>query len=95
MRLNKLNPVIRGWGEYYKRARVRRLFHQLDGVGGASPVVAPSPTLALCRMANPSDATPACRAGADQPDFADSFSVSTAKGCVFVKAACGKTARAV
>jgi len=23
--------VIRGWGEYYKRARVRRLFHQLDG----------------------------------------------------------------
>ena len=27
----ELNPVIRGWGEYYKRARVRRLFHQLDG----------------------------------------------------------------
>jgi group II intron reverse transcriptase/maturase len=27
----ELNPVIRGWGEYYKRAHVRRLFHQLDG----------------------------------------------------------------
>lgn len=27
----QINPVIRGWGEYYKRAHVRRLFHQLDG----------------------------------------------------------------
>jgi RNA-directed DNA polymerase len=27
----ELNPVIRGWGEYYKRAHVRRIFHQLDG----------------------------------------------------------------
>jgi RNA-directed DNA polymerase len=27
---HELNPVIRGWGEYYKRAHVRRLFHQLD-----------------------------------------------------------------
>jgi len=29
--IRELNPVIRGWGEYYKRAHVRRLFHQLDG----------------------------------------------------------------
>jgi Group II intron, maturase-specific domain len=27
----KLNPLLRGWGEYYKRAHVRRLFHRLDG----------------------------------------------------------------
>ena len=27
----ELNPLLRGWGEYYKRAHVRRLFHQLDG----------------------------------------------------------------
>jgi hypothetical protein len=26
-----LNPLLRGWGEYYKRAHVRRLFHWLDG----------------------------------------------------------------
>lgn len=26
-----LNPVIRGWGEYYKKAQIRKLFHQLDG----------------------------------------------------------------
>jgi group II intron reverse transcriptase/maturase len=26
----QLNPVLRGWGHYYKRAHVRRLFHQLD-----------------------------------------------------------------
>ena len=27
----ELNPVLRGWGGYYKRAHVRKLFHQLDG----------------------------------------------------------------
>jgi RNA-directed DNA polymerase len=27
----ELNPLVRGWGEYYKRAHVRRLFHRLDG----------------------------------------------------------------
>src|SRR5499427_3081454 len=26
----ELNPLVRGWGEYYKRAHVRRLFHRLD-----------------------------------------------------------------
>jgi group II intron reverse transcriptase/maturase len=26
-----LNPLLRGWGEYYKRANVRKLFHRLDG----------------------------------------------------------------
>ncbi len=25
-----INPVVRGWGHYYKRAHVRRLFNQLD-----------------------------------------------------------------
>ncbi|MFC1671856.1 group II intron reverse transcriptase/maturase [Planctomycetota bacterium] len=27
----EVNPVIRGWGNYYRKANVRRLFHQLDG----------------------------------------------------------------
>jgi RNA-directed DNA polymerase len=27
----ELNPMLRGWGEYYKRAHVRTLFHKLDG----------------------------------------------------------------
>jgi RNA-directed DNA polymerase len=26
-----LNPLLRDWGEYYKRAHVRKLFHRLDG----------------------------------------------------------------
>jgi group II intron reverse transcriptase/maturase len=26
-----LNPLVRGWGEYYKRAHVRKLFQRLDG----------------------------------------------------------------
>ncbi len=29
--LDELNPVIRGWGNYYRRAHVRRLFHRLNG----------------------------------------------------------------
>lgn len=29
--LAKLNPVVRGWGMYYRRAHVRRVFHRLDG----------------------------------------------------------------
>jgi RNA-directed DNA polymerase len=28
--IENLNPLLRGWGEYYKRAHVRRLFHRLD-----------------------------------------------------------------
>ncbi|MGH9749958.1 MAG: group II intron reverse transcriptase/maturase [Candidatus Polarisedimenticolia bacterium] len=29
--IQEINPVLRGWGNYYKRAHVRRLFHRLDG----------------------------------------------------------------
>ena len=28
--INGINPVIRGWGQYYCKAHIRRLFHQLD-----------------------------------------------------------------
>jgi hypothetical protein len=28
--IRELNPTLRGWGEYYKRAHVRTLFHRLD-----------------------------------------------------------------
>ena len=26
-----INPIIRGWGNYYRKANVRKLFHRLDG----------------------------------------------------------------
>ena len=29
--IKELNPTLRGWGEYYKRANIRTLFHKLDG----------------------------------------------------------------
>jgi RNA-directed DNA polymerase len=29
--IQKLNPTLRGWGEYYKRVHIRTLFHKLDG----------------------------------------------------------------
>jgi hypothetical protein len=28
--IKELNPLLRGWGEYYKCAHVRRLFHRFD-----------------------------------------------------------------
>ena len=28
--IERINPVIRGWGTFYRKAHVRRLFHQLD-----------------------------------------------------------------
>jgi RNA-directed DNA polymerase len=28
--LGELNPIIRGWGNYYRRAHVRRLYHRLN-----------------------------------------------------------------
>ena len=29
--IDELNPLLRGWGEYYKKAHVRKLFQRLDG----------------------------------------------------------------
>ena len=29
--VEEINPVIRGWGQYYRKAHARKLFHQLDG----------------------------------------------------------------
>ena len=29
--IEELNPLLRGWDEYYKRAHVRKLFQGLDG----------------------------------------------------------------
>jgi hypothetical protein len=28
--IQQVNPVVRGWGHYYKRAHVRKLFNRLD-----------------------------------------------------------------
>ena len=28
--IKELNPILAGWGRYYRRAHVRRLFHRLD-----------------------------------------------------------------
>jgi group II intron reverse transcriptase/maturase len=28
--IERINPMIRGWGTFYRKAHVRRLFHQLD-----------------------------------------------------------------
>src|SRR5271165_3462009 len=42
--IEELNPLLRGWGEYYKRAHIRKLFQRLDGwVGQPFPArIAPT-----------------------------------------------------
>jgi group II intron reverse transcriptase/maturase len=29
--IEAINPIIRGWGNYYRKAHVRKLFHRMDG----------------------------------------------------------------
>jgi hypothetical protein len=71
--MEALNPLLRGWGGYYKGAHVRRLFHQLDRwivrrvwshrcKRGVTPVGSNYRSLSLRRV----------RAG--QPDSINSFS---------------------
>ena len=36
--IETINPIIRGWGNYYCRSHVRKRFHQLDGRGARQPV---------------------------------------------------------
>jgi hypothetical protein len=51
--------------------------------------------VALCGVENITDVAAARPVGAGQPDLADSFRTPVATGRAFVKAACGRTARAV
>ncbi len=64
-------------------------------VGGATTVVAPLSTVALCGLEDPPDTATPRRAGAGEPDWPDPFVGLAACRGAFVKAACGKTARAV
>src|SRR5262245_3993132 len=81
--IRDLNPVIRGWGEYYKRAHVRRL-NQLDR-WVVRRVVASLSTVALCGVEDPSDSVSLWRAGAGEPDRPDPFVGAAARSRVFVK----------
>jgi group II intron reverse transcriptase/maturase len=55
--LDELNPVLRGWGNYYRRANVRRLFHRLTrwscgGSGASCTNGGATPVGERCRNAN-------------------------------------------
>ena len=49
--IEELNPVLRGWGHYYKRAHVRKLFNRLDALDRAAHLVASIPAVAERRLA--------------------------------------------
>jgi len=92
--VEELNPVLRGWGHYHKRAHVRKLFHRLDGW-----IVRRIRSRSCRRWRN---------GGWRQLPETKLYgeyglvnlvglipSLASRKNGVFVKAACGKTARAV
>src|SRR5262245_32891883 len=90
----ELNPLLRGWGEYYKRAHVRLLFHRLDGW-----IVRRIWSHCYKRWRNAGwkrlpKRTLYREYGLVQPDRLNSFS-GLSEDCIFVNAACGKSARAV
>jgi len=92
--VEELNPVLRGWGHYYKRAHVRKLFHRLDGWivrrirshrcrrwrNGGWRQLPETKLYGEYGLVNLVGLIP---------------SLASRKNRVFVKAACGKTARAV
>ena len=92
--INQINPVIRGWGQYYRKAHVRRLFHQLDGWDRAAHLVASLRALAQQRLDTAARAHAPWRVQACRTDCAGAF-LETSLGDADVKAAYGKTVRAV
>jgi len=50
--IRQVNPLLRGWGEHFKRAHVRILFHRLDRWVVRRLLVASIQTMALCWMAH-------------------------------------------
>ena len=75
----EMNPILRGWGQYYKRSHVRRLFTQLDALDRAATMVAPMQALALRRLETTAADDVVWRTGAGQPFTATSsgtFSLS-------------------
>ena len=63
--IQQINPVLRGWGEYYKRAHVRQLFHRLDRLVVQRICGASIPALAVLRGASLPERK---RTGSGRPD---------------------------
>ena len=91
--IKTINPIIRGWGNYYCRSQVRKRFHQLDGW-----IIRRLWSHRAKRWRNNTleglpHQTVAGGVQAGQPCLTDTFSPDHAKP--FMKAECGKTARSV
>ena len=92
--IQEINPILRGWGEYYKRAHCPRTLPPTRRLDRAAPVVASVPALALCGVAYATLHQALRRTATCEPCWFDSFH-RCAPRRVIVKAACGKSARAV
>ena len=95
--IQSINPVIRGWGNYYcRRSHVRKRFHQLDGWIIRKALVAPCKAVAERGLEDASNqAASGSEFGAGKPCFVLIPSLSRSLQNPFMKAGCGKTARPV
>jgi hypothetical protein len=90
--IKAINPIIRGWGHYYCRPGQDTL-PPAGRVDSPPAVVAPRQAVAERRLEEISYPTAACGVQASWPCLTDPF--TSDHESPFMKAACGKTARAV
>ena len=90
--IETINPIIRGWGNYYCRSHVRKRFHQLDGWIIRRLWSHRTKRLAERSLEEISHQTAAHRVQAGRAGLTDTF--ASGRESPFMKAGCGKTARA-
>jgi hypothetical protein len=94
--IEELNPTLRGWAEYYKRAHVRTLFHKLDGWIVRRIWSHPFLPVADPGLDPVAQGEAVCRVWLGEPHLSDTLArFSLPFTSVFVKAVCRKSARTV
>ncbi len=76
--IETVNPLLRGWGEYYKRAHVGKLFNRLDRWNRATHLVPSVQALAEWRLETAAHGGALSRVRACKPGWANSFACLSA-----------------
>jgi Group II intron, maturase-specific domain len=90
----EINPILRGWENYYCKAHVRKLFAKLDRLDHATNLEPSHKAVAQQRLAKTTGTTALRRDGTGKLDSSYSF-LATEQKLSLVKAGCGKSARPV
>ena len=88
--IKQLNPIIRGWGNYYCRAHIRRLFKQLKGWIVRRIWSHQLKKVAQCRLEDHSKQKAIRRIWARKLSSSDTFFISSPEGVTLRKRSAGK-----